>query len=262
MSATSSSDWQTRRFLITVKATPNPSTKYGETVCVGGIDLDSGRWTRLYPVPFRDLDQNRKFRKYAVVEASVKKAAEDSRPESYKINLDSIRLTDHMGTNRGWARRKAVVLPSLSSSFCEIVRQQQACDLSMAAFRPTGVEFSWQKASVRDADRREACYAQLSFVNPTRQVLAPVPYNFRYDFRCLAEPACPGHSLPIIDWEVSAAWFRWRTKYPDYLSRLSHVRNNWLTKMCAPGRDTVFFVGNTKRFRDVFMVGGVFYPPK
>jgi hypothetical protein len=261
-SATSSPDWQTRRFLITIKAAPNPSTKYGETVCVGGLDVDCGSWTRLYPIPFRDLDKDQKFRKHAIVEASVRKAKEDRRPESHKVNVDSIRPAGYLDTKNRWERRKALVFPAVSSSFCEIMRRRQLDDLSMGAFRPTEIDFSWVKASVRDSDRRDACYAQLSFVNPTRRALEPVPYNFRYQFKCQGEPSCLGHDLAIIDWELPAAWYNWRFKYPSIDEKLKHIRHNWLEVMCAPDRDTVFFVGNTKRFRDVFMVGGVFFPPK
>ena len=33
--------------LVTVKAYPNPSKKYGETVCVAGIDLERNTLIRL-----------------------------------------------------------------------------------------------------------------------------------------------------------------------------------------------------------------------
>ncbi len=59
---------QTRRVLITVKAYPEISTKHGETVCVAGIDADAGSWVRLYPIPFRDLEAYRKFKKYSIIE--------------------------------------------------------------------------------------------------------------------------------------------------------------------------------------------------
>jgi hypothetical protein len=38
------------QLLVTVKAAPNPSTNYGETVCVAGIstDLADPGWIRLY----------------------------------------------------------------------------------------------------------------------------------------------------------------------------------------------------------------------
>jgi len=43
------------RIAITVKTYPNPSTKYSETVCTAGVDLDNNRFVRLYPVRLRDL---------------------------------------------------------------------------------------------------------------------------------------------------------------------------------------------------------------
>ena len=60
--------YQTRRVLVTVKAYPEISAKHGETVCVAGIDVDTGYWMRLYPVPFRDLEAYRKFEKYSIIE--------------------------------------------------------------------------------------------------------------------------------------------------------------------------------------------------
>jgi hypothetical protein len=60
-----------KRILITVKAYPNPSKTYGETVCCAGIDIDSLKWIRLYPIPFRDLDSEQQFKKYSIIEKRV-----------------------------------------------------------------------------------------------------------------------------------------------------------------------------------------------
>ncbi|MDQ2710039.1 MAG: hypothetical protein M3Z25_21535 [Actinomycetota bacterium] len=40
------------RVLVTVKAYPQPSRSYGETVCVAGVRIDTPTpsWTRLHPV--------------------------------------------------------------------------------------------------------------------------------------------------------------------------------------------------------------------
>lgn len=59
----------TVRVLVTVKASPQPSTAYGDTVCVAGTLLDGPpRWIRLYPVPFRYLEGNSQFAKYDIIE--------------------------------------------------------------------------------------------------------------------------------------------------------------------------------------------------
>ena len=51
------------KILILVKTYPTPSTKYIETVCTAGIRED-GSWIRIFPIPFRTLDDYQKYRKY------------------------------------------------------------------------------------------------------------------------------------------------------------------------------------------------------
>lgn len=58
------------RILITVKTYPTLSKKYGETVCTAGVRED-GTWVRLYPIPFRRLDQEQQFKKYDWIECHV-----------------------------------------------------------------------------------------------------------------------------------------------------------------------------------------------
>ena len=55
------------RVLITVKTYPTLSRKYGETVCTAGVRHD-GSWLRIYPVPFRRLDEAEQYRKFDWVE--------------------------------------------------------------------------------------------------------------------------------------------------------------------------------------------------
>jgi hypothetical protein len=80
------------RVLITVKAAPNPSEKYGETVCVAGLrlDLDAAGWVRLYPVNFRELDSDGKFRKYDVVSLMARPTPGDPRAESWRPPLEHV----------------------------------------------------------------------------------------------------------------------------------------------------------------------------
>jgi hypothetical protein len=73
----------TRRILITVKTYPTPSMSYTETVCVAGVDVATGEWVRLYPVPFRDLPGYQQFSKYSIVEVDVRKHTSDPRPGSH-----------------------------------------------------------------------------------------------------------------------------------------------------------------------------------
>jgi len=193
---------ETKRILVTVKAYPNPSRKYGETICVAGIDIDAQKWIRLYPIPFRDLDEDKKFKKYTIIEVKATKAIDDKRPESYKVDAGSIRQIDYLDTKDKWERRKEIVLPTADKSFCDIQRQNLSTKKSLGVFKPKNVDFLYCSAKPKDEKARESCYAQLSFFDKKKKTIEAIPYEFRYQFFCDDESSCPGHNLMIIDWEI------------------------------------------------------------
>ena len=61
-----------QRILITVKTYPTLSRKYGETVCTAGVRED-GTWVRIYPVPFRRLNEDQKYSKYDWIECRLQR---------------------------------------------------------------------------------------------------------------------------------------------------------------------------------------------
>ena len=72
-----------QRVLITVKTYPTLSRKYGETVCTAGVRED-GTWVRIYPVPFRRLDEKQQYSKYDWVECRLQRNTVDVRPETFR----------------------------------------------------------------------------------------------------------------------------------------------------------------------------------
>lgn len=249
----------TKRVLITVKAYPNPSKTYGETVCCAGIDIDTRQWLRLYPIPYRDLDSSKKFKKYTIISVRCWKAPDDHRVESYKIDMDSIELLSHLDTKRKWESRKEIVLPTVSTSFCNIL-EDTAENKSLGTFKPCDIEFFWKKASLESEAKREACYAQLSFFDTKKEAIEQIPFDFYYQFKCHGQPDCPGHKLPIIDWEIGQSYRNWRYKYEPQELLLQKIQQRWLDLICSLENDVYFYVGNMKRFHNHFMVLGVFYP--
>jgi hypothetical protein len=251
----------TKRVLITVKAYPNPSKKYGETVCCAGIDVDTLEWLRLYPIPYRDLDSSKKFKKYTIIRVRCSKAPDDHRVESYKIDMDSIEPVSHLDTKQKWESRKKIVLPTVSPSFCSIL-EDISKNKSLGTFKPCDINFSWKKSTLESEAKRKACYAQLSFFDAKKKVIEQIPFDFYYNFKCHGRPDCPGHQLSIIDWEIGQAYRNWRHKYRPQEQLLQKIKQRWLDLMCSEKNDVYFYVGNMKRFRDHFMVLGVFYAQK
>src|ERR1700751_618107 len=97
------------KVLIAVKTYPVISGKYTELACTAGFRED-GSWIRLYPVPFRLLDHDKRYKKYQWVEVDVARNRGDQRPESYRV-LDphAIKLLGRIGTERAWEQRRQLV---------------------------------------------------------------------------------------------------------------------------------------------------------
>ncbi len=250
---------ETKRVLVVVKAYPNPSKKYEETVCCAGIDLKTGQWIRLYPIPFRDLDESKKFSKYTIIDVQCEKAIRDRRIESYRVNSDSIRIIKTLDTSQGWRKRKQILLPTVSQSFCHILSEVKQ-NRSLGMFKPIEVSFSVQKADAFNSVKRHACYTQLSFFNKQKKEIEKIPYDFYYHFKCQNEPDCPGHQLKIIDWEIGQAYRAWRKICPTQENLLLKLREKWLY-IVSSSKDAYFIVGNLHFPRKQFMILGVFYPP-
>jgi len=251
---------ETKTILITVKAYPNPSKRYSETVCCAGVDMTAQRWVRLYPIPFRDLGQSQKFQKYNIIKLKCQRA-NDRRVESYKVNSETIEIIDYLNTKKKWLRRKQIVLPLASLSYCQIL-EDIAQNKSFGMFKPSHVNFHYKKSTLESEQKRQASYAQLSFLDKRKKPIEEIPFDFYYSFTCSNSPNCPGHKLPIMDWEIGQSYRSWRYRYKDQNTLLDKIRERWLERMCSEKNDVYFYVGNMKRFHDHFMVLGVFYPPK
>ena len=251
-----------KEILITVKAYTNTSKKYVETSCIAGIDVDTLEWVRLYPIPFRDLEKFKKFKKYSIIAVDTFKSNKDSRPESYNIDIDSIRILKDLKTKKGnWDKRKEIVFKTLDNSLCDILENNATNNQSLGVFKPREVNFRITKLSKKEIENKNVDYTQLNFSNPKRDVLETIPYRFKYSFYCANRSNCPGHTHSIIDWEIGECYRSWRYRYKTEDSLKAHIKNRWLDSMFNEKRDTYFYVGNQNRFRDKFMILGVFYSP-
>lgn len=210
--------WESKKVLVTVKAYPNPSKKYGETVCVAGIDLGTKKWIRLYPIPFRDLETDKRFKKYSIIEVRAFKATDDTRPESYKVDADSIKVLDWYDTKDGWEKRKQQVLPTVARSLCDILRESAQSGVSLGVFKPHSISFTHKKVKLQDHAKRKDCYAQPGFFKPRKAPIEEIPFDFRYQFRCSGHDECNAHDLLIIDWEINQSFRMWRHSYRDETS--------------------------------------------
>src|SRR5271170_4926307 len=129
-----------KRALIVVRTYPTPSKKGVEVSCTAAV-TDQGEWLRLFPVPWRLLGSDQRFRKYQWVEVTVTKAS-DPRPESYKLKHDGIRIvSDPLSTDNCWNARKDVVYPLRAHCLCCLIRERNdSGHPTLGIFRPRIIE--------------------------------------------------------------------------------------------------------------------------
>jgi hypothetical protein len=80
------------RVRILVKAYPQPSRTYEETVCVAAVSEDGKQMLRLFPIRYRNLPKDRQFDRFDLVEVNMELPRDDHRPESRHVIEDSIRI--------------------------------------------------------------------------------------------------------------------------------------------------------------------------
>lgn len=250
----------TEEILITVKAYPNPSQKYIEASCTAGLTRDR-EWLRIYPVTFRMLENDRQFRKYQWIRARIKKAS-DSRPESHKIDLNSIEILDEaLSTEEAWAKRRDFLEPVRKRSMEDIWEEQERNGTSLAFFKPKLVKRLITEPTTEEwTDAQLAALHQQSFLlNGDTAPLQKIPYNFKYEFYCDDE-RCNGHICKIVDWEIHQSYRAWKRQYgPDGWEE--KLRHRYEFEM-REKKDTHFFMGNMMAHPKSWIVIGLFYPPK
>jgi hypothetical protein len=245
-----------RDVLITVKAYPNPSKKYRETVCVAGITREEG-WVRLYPITFRYLPQVARFKKYQIVTLRVGKHSE-GRPESYRPDQDSFKPGEILTPKNAWHERKQWLLPTTSASMCEIATLQRENGKSLGMFKPKDApELVIEKADKEWGD----IVRQLHMFEEPSKPLELIPFRFKYKYTC-DDAHCRGHEQTIVDWEACELYRKLRDSEESERAIHDKMRQKFVEELWGRDKDSYLFVGNQLAHPRSFIVLGIFWPPK
>jgi hypothetical protein len=243
------------RILITVKTYPTLSQKYGETVCTAGVRED-GTWVRIYPVPFRKLDEKQQYRKFDWLDCDLIKSQRDCRPETrHPISPDQLIPVNHMGTAGEWRERRQLLLRTarVYTRLDELIEGAKANKLSLAVFKPTKImDFVWENDE-RDWDPQRVAKMR-SQMNQgelfdeetwrrTFKLIPKLPFNFSYRF----EDAVGRKSeLQVLDWETGALFWNCLRLHNTEELALEKVKYKYLKEFMQT--DLHFFLGTTQQF--------------
>jgi hypothetical protein len=252
--------YETKRVLIVVRTYPTPARKGVEVSCTAAI-TEEGKWMRLFPIPYRFLAEDKRFRKYQWIDVDVAKAS-DARPESYKIRGESIRIiSEPLSPANDWKLRKEYVLPLQAHCMCCLQKERDANGHpTLGIFRPRSID-----RFVMTAEAPEWSQSQIEilrqadlFEEGPRAELEKVPFSFKYEFHC-DESDCKGHAMTCTDWEIGESWRRWKTKYGDQWE--NKFRQRYEEEMIHK-YDTHFYVGTVHQHPSAWIIVGLFYPPR
>jgi hypothetical protein len=262
-----------KRVYITVKTYPTLSEKYDELVCTAGI-CEDGSWIRLYPLPFRKLDNEQKYKKFQWIEADVERNTSDFRSESFKVlNIDTIKIFPAKSGRVDWEERKSILFKAekVFTNLTELIkRAKEPPYKSLAIFKPTRIMNFYTESTDRDwpkdkLERLQAKAKQFSlFQTPDEvikefSVVQKLPYVFKYQFKGKES------NLMIEDWEVGTLYLNClRNSNGAEGKALEKVREKYWDDFKT--KDLYFFLGTRKSDHHLalnpFSIMGVFYPPR
>lgn len=265
-----------KRVYITVKTYPTLSEKYDELVCTAGI-TDDGSWIRLYPLPFRKLDNEQKYKKYQWIEADVERNKSDFRPESFKVlNIDTIEISESQKSKKvDWTERKQILFKSEKTftNLTELIKRAKEPPYhSLAIFKPSKIKDFYAEPTERDwpkdkLERIQEKAKQLSLFQTADEIMEEfkvvqkLPYVFKYRFE---DDRGKESNLMIEDWEVGALYLNClKNANGDEGKALEKVHEKYWDDFMK--RDVYFFLGTRKGDHHLalnpFSIVGVFCPP-
>jgi hypothetical protein len=166
-----------------------------------------------------------------------------------------------LSTAKAWQARKDVVLPLQAHCLCCLIKQRDANGHpTLGFFRPAKID----RLTITEEDpnwtaaQAATLKQQHLWVEAPERELEKIPFSFRYEFRC-DEADCKGHKIICTDWEMGESYRKWKAKYGDGWEE--KFRQRYEREMIEKN-DTHFYVGTIHQHPHVWIIVGLFYPPR
>lgn len=263
-----------KRIFIVVKTYPTISKTYAELVCTAGV-LEDGSWIRLYPVPFRKLELEQKYKKYTWIQIEAERNTDDFRPETYRPYDFSKIIIEPRGSKVDWDERRRIIFNNkkVYTNLQELIDKAKLDNTSLAVFKPTKIlnfiiestEPDWnldKLESLKNLSNQMNLFQTAEEIAEEFKVLPKVPFKFSYRFE---DDTGRQSKLMIEDWEIGALYFNclYRANGNKEIA-ITKVKEKFFDEFLE--KDLHFFLGTTKKFHNItpnpFIIIGTFYPPK
>ena len=265
--------FEKKRIFILVKTYPTISEKYAELVCTAGV-LEDGSWIRLYPMPFRLLNDDQKYPKYTWVQVNAERNTSDFRPESYRPDISTM-IVEPKPNKPNWDERRKVIFKNkqvYTNLQMLIYEAKSSTNTSLAIFKPTKIldfviepdDRDWDSKkleSLQSQSQQTDMFKTFEEIKKEFSVVQKVPYKFSYRFE---DDAGRQSKMMVEDWEIGMLYLHclWRVNNDEVIAT-QKVKEKYLDSFSK--LDVYFFLGTTKQYHKVapnpFIIIGVYYPP-
>ena len=232
--------------IVIIKAVPQVGEKHGETVGCACIDLD-GNWLRLYPVPFRDLDPKKQFRRWDRIKFKYLMPKNDNRCESRRIIPDSLEIVGKLAKKERRNFLDKLIVTNL--------KKEREQNRSLALLEAEIIDFKVEKKSKEDIQKQQEQFSksrerQDFFYKKTNKAYTPCPYKFKYNYRTEdgeREGTCQ-------DWKIEATYYKWANKYgeSDALDKIKKVFGEEY-----PSKGMLLVMGTHSQYPDTWLINGI-----
>ncbi len=256
--------WHNENILILAKTYPTPSSKHREITCVAGV-TNKGEMRRLFPLPYRYLQGDQQFQKWQWINARIRKASKDARPESFNIDSDSIQIGDVIQTKNSWRNRLCKIKHLTHSDPDTLGKCRQLSGVTLGFVHPARIlELKISPSNQPDWTESEKAKLEQEFLFDSQEsrekiTLHKIPFDFHYVYECQCESGSHIFKHKLTDWEVGALFWNCKRSQGD----------NWempfrqkLEIEFQEKKDVYFLLGTIHRFPDQWLIVGVYYPPK
>lgn len=228
-----------------------------------------GRLIRLFPVPFRLVENDQQFKKWQWITARVRRAQDDARPESHRISVDTIEVEgEPLPTRDHWmARREVIQDVPVFDSFDALEASRQVNGTTLGLVRPSrllGFEIEavgspdWTEDELTKLlqEQQQGSLFDLEEDQRTLKTLKKLPYHFHYRYECQTSEGLKAYKHKLVDWEVGALYWK-VSRRSDWQEAMRHKFINQFRE-----RDVTFLMGTIHRFPKQWLIVSVLYPPK
>lgn len=241
--------------LVNCKTYPAVSKKYVETVCTGGVARD-GSFKRLYPIPFRFLDEKQQYDRWDVIRVRAYRDTKDQRPESWHLEPGTtISIIDTISSEQQrWDWMNKCIYDSTEQMEAKQVTNGLV-EIEPEELYWEAEEKKWSASQLQVLTQGDLFYSE----EQMRSLADRVPWQFKLRFR--ERITNKVFDQKVLAWSYYQGYRRQLRDLGDEQKALSAVRDKVHQSIRHSERAVFAIFGTHSRFRH-WMISGLYHLPK